>query len=232
MVTPRNDADLAQVDPADDSQRSIVRTYERIAPVYDVLDAAYERSWKGRLRAELFSFAGGRILDAGIGTGCNIPHYPPGSEIVGIDGSRRMLQRAGRRARAAGRSMELFEMNLLQLDFPDHAFDTVVATFVLLCLPEHLQLPALRELRRVCRPMGRVLVLDYRLSNDPAMRLCMRCLSPWLRWAFAARYDAGTDRYLEAAGLDATTRRSFMRDSVTMQVLEPRPVASRDAFAA
>lgn len=232
MDTPRNHTDLAEATVADESQRSIVRTYERIAPVYDLLDAAYERSWKARLRAELFAFAGGRILDAGIGTGCNIPHYPVGSDAVGIDGSRRMLRRASRRGRALGRSLQLFEMNLLQLDFPDHAFDTVAATFVLLCLPEHLQLPALRELRRVCHPSGAVLVLDYRLSSDPAMRLGMRCLSPWLRWAFAARYDAGTDRYLGAAGLDAVIRRSFMRDSVTLQVLKPRPAVNQDAVAA
>jgi len=230
METPRNHPDPAEL--ANASQRSIVRTYERIAPVYDLLDAAYERSWKARLRAELFTFAHGRMLDVGIGTGCNIPHYPPECEVVGIDASRRMLQRASRRARAHDRSIQLFEMSLLQLDFPDHAFDTVVATFVLLCLPERLQLPALRELRRVCKPSGAVLLLDYRLSDDPAMRLCMRGLSPWLRWAFAARYDPGTDRYLGAAGLHAVTRRSFMRGAVSLQVLKPGPAASRDAVAA
>lgn len=210
-----------EITRTDESQRSVVRTYERIAPVYDLLDAAYEWSWKRRLRSELFRRAGGRILDVGVGTGCNIPHYPANSEVVGIDSSQEMLKRAGQRARSLGRGMQLLEMNLLDLDLPDDAFDTVVVTFVMICLPEHLQLPALRELRRVCKPDGSILVLDYRMSTNPAMRLGMRCLSPWLRWAFAARYDSSTESYVEAAGLRLAERRRFMHDSVSLLVLEP-----------
>ena len=106
----------------------------------------------------------GRILDVGVGTGCNIPFYPEGSKVVGIDMSERMLDRARERARELGRPMTLRPMNLLSLDFPDASFDTVSATFVLLCLPDELQEPALRELRRVTKPGGRVLLLDYRRS--------------------------------------------------------------------
>ena len=84
-------------------------------------------------------------------------------------------------------------MNLLSLDFPDASFDSVAVTFVLLCLPDELQAPALRELRRVTKPDGRVLLLDYRMSRKPGLRLWMRCLSPWLKWAFAGRFDATTD---------------------------------------
>lgn len=222
---PQSDADLMEA-PADRSQRSVVRTYERIAPVYDLLDAAYEWSWKKRLRGELFRHARGRILDVGVGTGCNIPHYPAGSEVVGIDSSQEMLKRAGQRARSLGRGMQLFEMNLLDLDLPDRSFDTVVVTFVMICLPERLQLPALRELRRVCRPDGAILLLDYRMSTNPAMRLGMRCLSPWLRWAFAARYDSSTESYIEPAGLYVAERRLFMQDSVSLLVLKPATATS------
>jgi SAM-dependent methyltransferase len=94
-----------------------------------------------------------------------------------------MLERAARRARAIGSDVPLAQMNLLDPAF-DGAFDTVVATFVLLCLPDGLQLAALRELRRVCRPDGRILLLDYRLPSYFALRAMMRLLSPWLRWAF------------------------------------------------
>jgi ubiquinone/menaquinone biosynthesis C-methylase UbiE len=200
---------------------AVVRTYDRMAPVYDALDAIYEWSWKRRLRAELLRHAEGRILDVGVGTGCNMPFYPAGSEVVGIDSSRRMLAEARQRATRLGRDVTLRQMNLLQLDYPDHAFDTVVATFVLLCLPEALIPVALAELVRVMRPGGRLLLLDYHLSSRPAARLWMRCLSPWLRWAFAARYDAGTERYVEAAGLHVVERRTFALDSVAMIVARP-----------
>ncbi len=55
----------------------VARAYDRLAPLYDKLDALYEWSWKRRLRAELFRHASGpRLLDVGVGTGCNMPFYP------------------------------------------------------------------------------------------------------------------------------------------------------------
>src|SRR3712207_779089 len=121
--------------------RETQRTYDRIAPLYDLLDGIYERSWKRKLRAELFRHARGRILDVGVGTGCNMPFYPAGSEVVGVDMSERMLERARQRALELGREVALRPMNLLSLDFPDASFDTVAVTFVLLCLPDELQEP-------------------------------------------------------------------------------------------
>jgi phosphatidylethanolamine/phosphatidyl-N-methylethanolamine N-methyltransferase len=218
-----SDIDLAADRPMEAACQDCVRTYDRIAPLYDLLDAAYERSWKGRLRAELFARARGRILDVGIGTGANIPHYPEGCEVVGIDSSRGMLDRAAGHARSHGRRLDLFQMNLLDLAFADDMFDTVAATFVLICIPKELQLDALRELRRVCRPDGQILILDYGLSSRPVMRALMRTISPWLRFAFAASYDAGTESHIPGAGLRVVERRSYMQDAVRLLVLKPVP---------
>jgi ubiquinone/menaquinone biosynthesis C-methylase UbiE len=211
-------AAAATTDPRCDN---IIRTYDRIAPLYDLFDGIYEHSWKRTLRAELFRVAQGRILDVGVGTGCNMPFYPPHAEVVGIDTSARMLERARARARQLGRGVDLRQMNLLALDFPDASFDTVAVTFVLLCLPDELQEPALEELRRVIRPDGQLLLLDYRLSRKLGMRLWMRCLSPWLRWAFAGRFDAPTERYLKVAGFEVARCRSAMVDGVRLMVLRP-----------
>lgn len=211
------------------STSAVERTYDRVAPLYDLMDSVYERSWKSRLRSELFSDAGDRILDVGIGTGCNIPHYPAGASVVGIDSSRAMLARARKRADAMGRPLELHRMNLLELAFPDDAFDTVVATFVLLCLTEAALPAALAELRRVCRRDGQILVLDYRMSERATTRLFMRIASPWLRFAFAARYDAGTERHLCGAGLTLVERRTFMGDGVGLLRLRPTDAAAMAA---
>jgi ubiquinone/menaquinone biosynthesis C-methylase UbiE len=173
--------------------------------------------WKQRLRARLLRRARGRVLEVGIGTGCNLPHYPADVEVVGVDLSWRMLERARQRAATLGRPVQLAPMNLLHLDFPDHAFDTLVATFVLLCLPEYLQPAALRELRRVCRPYGSILLLDSRLSSHTPVRLLMRCPSPWLRVGFGAR----TEDYVAEAGLRPIRRRSYLSDSVVSLVLRP-----------
>ncbi|MEO1019331.1 MAG: class I SAM-dependent methyltransferase, partial [Pseudomonadota bacterium] len=141
------DTDIQKDDEA--NLREVQSTYNRIAPLYDLLDAVYERSWKSKLRAELFARAGGKLLDVGVGTGCNMPFYPKSADVVGIDASRSMLARARKRAQKLGVDIDLREMNLLNLNFDDGQFDTVVATFVLLCLPEELQRPALIELGRV-----------------------------------------------------------------------------------
>jgi phosphatidylethanolamine/phosphatidyl-N-methylethanolamine N-methyltransferase len=76
-----------------------------------------------------------------------------------------------------------------------------------------------------------VLLLDYHLSRKPGVRLWMRCLSPWLKWAFAARFDTTTERHVGAAGLATVERRRFMGDGVTMLVLKPAEgrAASRSA---
>lgn len=222
---------MTRIVPAADL-RETARAYDRIAPVYDLLDGIYELSWKRRLREALFAHARGRILDVGVGTGCNIPFYPEGCKVVGIDMSERMLDRARERARELGRPMTLRPMNLLSLDFPDASFDTVSATFVLLCLPEALQEPALRELRRVTKPGGRVLLLDYRRSPRAGLRLFRQCLAPWLKWAFAATFDATTERYLAAAGLATIHRRTYMADGVGLLVLEPTDPAEATRSAA
>lgn len=198
-----------------------IRTYDRIAPLYDLLDGIYEHSWKRHLRAELFQYAKGHILDVGVGTGCNIPFYPKDSKVIGVDMSERMLERARGRARELDCSITLQSMNLFSLDFPDNTFDTITVTFVLLCLPDELQEPALKELRRVTKPDGQILILDYQMSSKPGVRLWMRCLSPWLKWAFAGRFDTSTEKHVEDAGLSITRKKTFMGDGVTMLVLTP-----------
>ena len=104
--------------------------YERIAPLYDVLDKAYEVSWKRGLRAAVFRDTGGMILDAGAGTGCNIPFYPENATVIGIDNSPRMLTRAVKRAVREGIEAEFLEMDLTRTSFPDDHFDAIAVTFV------------------------------------------------------------------------------------------------------
>jgi ubiquinone/menaquinone biosynthesis C-methylase UbiE len=76
--------------------------YERIAPLYDLLDLPFEYSRYRKLRPLLFQGLKGRVLDAGIGTGRNIQFYPPGAQVVGIDISPAMLARAERKRLSSG----------------------------------------------------------------------------------------------------------------------------------
>ncbi len=81
---------------------STLARYQRIAPLYDLLDLPFEHRRYRRIRPDLFQGLSGRVLDAGVGTGRNIPFYPPGAEVIGIDLSPAMLARAEQRRQALG----------------------------------------------------------------------------------------------------------------------------------
>ena len=76
--------------------------YDRVAAIYDLYTAPMEALGGRRARRRLFGHARGHVLELGIGTGLNLPSYPPGADVTGIDISPRMLARARRRARRAG----------------------------------------------------------------------------------------------------------------------------------
>ncbi|HMN70516.1 MAG TPA: class I SAM-dependent methyltransferase [Rhodoblastus sp.] len=198
---------------------ALKKTYDRIAPIYDLLDGPYEKMWKGRLRAAVFSGLSGEILDAGAGTGCNIAAYPVGARMTAVDASEPMLVKARQRAARLGRAVDFRRQNLASMDFADESFDAVVATFVFMCIPEEAQLDALREVARVCRRGGRIRLVDYCMSEKPTVRAGMRVMSPWLKFMFHGTYDASTEKYFAAAGLAPTEQRLLMGDVVKMTVL-------------
>ena len=197
-------------------------TYRRIAPFYDLLDLPFERGRYAQLRGGLFAGLEGRILDAGIGTGRNIPHYPAGSQVVGIDLSEAMLARARRRRDALGRDVPLAVMDVLVSGFADGSFDAVVASFVFCVLKPDQQQPALAELGRIVRPGGEIRLLDYTWSRQPGRRLVMGLWAPWVRWAYGAGFDRATHRHVEPAGL-ALMESRFLIDDVVRYVVARRP---------
>jgi demethylmenaquinone methyltransferase/2-methoxy-6-polyprenyl-1,4-benzoquinol methylase len=199
---------------------STLDTYERIAPFYDLLDFPFEHGRYRRIRPFLFEGLSGRVLDVGVGTGRNIPFYPPGAAMVGIDLSPAMLVRAERRRTKLGAAVELRRMDATRLDFPDSCFDAAVATFLFCVLPEAAQLPALRELRRVVRPGGIVRLLEYVRPQATRRRLIARLWEPWIAWAYGAGYDRDTERHIPEAGLELVQSRYVVDDLI--KLLEAR----------
>lgn len=202
-------------------QTGYVRTYERIAPLYDLLDKGYEVAWKGRLRERVFAGTTGTILDAGAGTGCNIPYYPQGARVVAVDASPGMLARAEKRAEKLGRPVEFQVLDLAATGFPDASFDHIVATFVFCVLPEELQRPVMMEMQRILKPGGTLRILDYTQSRGAAARLWMKLVSPWLSYAFGARYTAGYESHLTGSGMTVLENRHVAGDFVKLLVAQP-----------
>ena len=195
--------------------------YHRIAAFYDLLDLPFEIGRYRALRPILFAGLSGTILDAGVGTGRNMPFYPQGAKVVGIDLSPAMLARARRRRDRLGLDVDLEEMDVLRTSFPDHAFDAVVASFLFCVLTPEQQAPALRELARVCKPGGRVRILEYVTSERPFRRLVMRLWAPWVRLAYGAAFDRATEGYLAEAGLQTVETRFLYQDIIKLIVARP-----------
>ncbi len=195
--------------------------YRRIAAFYDLLDLPFEVGRYRALRPILFAGLSGTILDAGVGTGRNLPFYPQGARVLGIDPSPAMLARARRRRDRLGLEVELAQMDVLHTSFPDHAFDAVVASFPFCVLTPERQAPALRELARICKPGGRIRILEYAYSQDPFRRFIMRLWAPWVRWAYDAAFDRATEGYLAEAGLAAVEARFLYKDIIKLIVARP-----------
>jgi len=195
---------------------STIERYQRIAPVYDLLDLPFEYGRYRRIRRLLFQGLSGRLLDVGVGTGRNFPFYPPGSQVVGIDISAAMLARAEPRRKSAATEVELRQMDVTRLDIPDRTFDAAVATFLFCVLPEELQVPALKELGRVVKPGGPVRLLEYVRPRRTVRRVLARLWEPWIAWAYGASFDRRTEEHIPEAGLELTEARFVVDDLVRL----------------
>jgi ubiquinone/menaquinone biosynthesis C-methylase UbiE len=187
--------------------------YERIAWAYDLLDLPFEYGRYRKIRPLLFRGLSGRILEAGVGTGRNFPFYPPGSEVVGIDLSPAMLARAERRLTMAGSKVQLRQMDVIRLGFPDRTFDAAVATFLFCTLPDELQVAGMRELGRVVKPGGTIRCLEYTRPSGGLRRLMTRLWEPWVYWAYGASFDRQTEKHVLEAGLQLLESR-FVADEL------------------
>ncbi len=144
---------------------------EDIGQLYDKTAKSYERAfllpnllYLNRIRQELFAKASGKILEIGVGSGKNLEYFPAGCEVVGIDLSTAMLELAAMRAKTLGIEARFIMMDAEHLDFPDGTFDTVVSSLSLCIFPDPVHV--LKELARVCRPEGRIIMLEHGRSTN------------------------------------------------------------------
>lgn len=158
------------------------RLWERMAPHYDRQIRFWERVLFGDARAWCCSQATGNVLEVAIGTGRNLPFYPDGVRLTGIDLSPAMLEIARDRARASGRQVEFQEGDAHALPFEDASFDTVVCTFSLCNIPDERR--AIVEMHRVLSPGGRLVLADHVASTSrfilAAQRLFEKVTFRWV----------------------------------------------------
>lgn len=152
------------------------RHYDEMAPRYDRTIRLAEKLLFDDGRRWVCSRASGDVLEIGIGTGRNLPYYPEGARLTGVDLSQEMLSIARGRAEELGREIDLLVADAQRLDCPDESFDTVVSTLFFCTVPDERS--AISEARRVLRPGGKLLLLDHVRSPVRPVRWVQQLLEP------------------------------------------------------
>jgi ubiquinone/menaquinone biosynthesis C-methylase UbiE len=150
--------------------------YERIAPVYDLMEMLPERRYTP-WRKYLWSLVKGpKVLEVGVGTGRNMLLYPSDIEITAIDLTPGMLVRAKRRASELGLEVDLRIGDVQNMEFPDDTFDTAVATYVFCSVTDSIL--GLKEVLRVIKPGGNALFIEHVRSENPLIGALMDLVNP------------------------------------------------------
>jgi SAM-dependent methyltransferase len=203
-------------------------TWQRLSAVlYDPFFWLAERAGLAARRRALVQQASGRVLEIGAGTGLNLRHYADDAELVLSEPDAAMADRLRRRVAGRRRPATVVLAPAEALPFADGEFDTVVSTLVLCTVPD--QAAALREIRRVLRPGGRLLFMEHIRSESPRWaRWQDRLNPPWRAFAEGCNCNRATLDVIDAGPL---ALREVQRGVIPVMVPLIRPLATGSAVA-
>jgi ubiquinone/menaquinone biosynthesis C-methylase UbiE len=167
--------------------------------MYDQMEGMAEKRYHP-WRKRLWSLVdGATILEVGVGTGKNMAYYPADAQITAIDLTPGMLEQAQKRARASNWDVAFQLEDVQALNYPNDSFDTAVATFVFCSVPDPVL--GLRELVRVVKPEGQVILLEHTRSSNPVIGAMMDILNPLVVRIMGANINRKTVVNVERSGL-------------------------------
>lgn len=203
----------------DRATEKIRRIYDRGAWWYDAKEWLPERLAFRRWRRKLWGrVPDGAVLEVGVGTGKNFPHYGEGHQVTAVDFSPKMLRRAQTIAERDGLPVTLRLMDAQALEFEDNSFDSAVSTFVFCSVPDPIL--GLREVRRVLKPGGRAYLLEHVLSQKRPLRWLMRRVNGISRAMNGANINRDTVQNVEVAGFTVIEVRDLWSDIVKLVIAE------------
>lgn len=198
------------------SQTDIIRNrYNRTALFYDWMD----KMIPVKLRQRAIEQANGQVLEVGVGTGANLEYYLPGCEVTGIDFSPGMLRKARQKIVRAKVPVTLLEMDAEHMDFPDNTFDTVVATCVFCSIPDPVQ--GFREVKRVCKNGGRIILLEHMRSENPVLGWLMDVFNPLALYLIGSNINRQTVENVRRADITIFSVEEFSGKIIKLILAEP-----------
>ena len=179
--------------------------YSKLSPFYDAVFGAGTQPGRTAAVTQMGDAAGTCVLEVGIGTGIGARLYPRSFQVTGIDLCSRMLENARQRVTREGlQHITLKRMDAASLEFDANSFDIVYAPYIISVVPDSVRVA--REMRRVGRPGGRVVILNHFRSNSPIAALLERVISPATIY-FGFRSDLNLSTLLANAQLQPLSSR-------------------------
>ena len=171
------------------------KIYSEFSHLYDKI---FSRFFCKRITSVITSLnirPGAKVLEVGVGTGLSLAAYPTHCEVTGIDLAPEMLERAKQKTAENGwRHFRLLQMDALNLDFPDNAFDYVTSFHVISVVPDPVRM--MQEIHRVCKPGGTVVIINHFRTTKPVLGPLIGALDPLTRrlgWSASLRLSEAFD---------------------------------------
>ncbi len=185
--------------------QNVTKVYSAYSGFYDLIFGKFFNDARAIAVDLLDLQPGNRVLEVGVGTGLSLPLYPRPCTVIGIDLTGPMLRQGVKRIRKKGLDhIRLQQMDATHMGFRDGSFDAVTAAYVISTVPDPKRV--LAEMIRVCRPDGKIVLLNHFSNNNPIVSRLEKKISP-LCSRIGFRSDLSMESLLEESGL--TIEQSF-----------------------
>ena len=191
--------------------KSKKQSYDKVAHSFDFLRAGDMRRWESHQKT-LFQNLTGKVLYVGTGTGLETVNFPAGLNVTAIDLSRQMLEKSRERVANYSGKMHLCQMDAEITGFRDDTFDTVL-TVCVLCSVRH-PVPCLKELKRVLKPEGKLVLFEHVLSKNPFYAIALKTMSNLTERLEGTFLDRDTLSNAEKAGFKILSHKNVYLDIV------------------
>lgn len=187
MLAPDNERDIPNAHES--------KIYSEFSHLYDKIFARFFTDRISAVIQDLHIQPEASVLEVGVGTGLSMEAYPSHCAVTGVDLAPDMLERAQQRAdEKQWRHFHLLTMDAMNLDFPDNSFDYVTSFHVISVVPDPVRM--MREIHRVCKPGGKIVIINHFRSTKPIIGPLVGALDPLTRrlgWSASLRLKQAFD---------------------------------------